>query len=317
MNLRGGRAMSVPEFIKYRERTVIGASLTVIVPTGQYDPARLINPGAHRVGFKPELGLTRRLGRWAWDGYGGLWVFTENSSFFPGNSVRKQNMITSLEFHLGYYLRPRAWVSFDSNFWVGGNTVVNGVENQDRARNSRLGGTISMPLSRHNSLKFSASTGAIVRVGGNFTTYYGRVAVLLADKAEVGRLATRGLDYAARFRFFGRNRVEPQEVLTRWSRRLRVRDERSEARTATLFRAIGKSNCRKVIRTAFLQVVARAADRRTASAPVCSRHGELRDREYRAGSDDDLPRSERARMSRPRISEELHSRYILGYAPPA
>jgi hypothetical protein len=79
-------------------------------------------------------------------------------------------VITSLEFHLGYYLRPRAWVSFDSNFWVGGNTVVNGVENQDRARNSRLGGTISIPLSRHNSLKFSASTGAIVRVGGNFTT---------------------------------------------------------------------------------------------------------------------------------------------------
>jgi len=170
VNLRGGRAMSVPEFIKYRERTVIGASLTVIVPTGQYDPARLINPGAHRVGFKPEVGLTRRLGRWAWDGYGGLWVFTENPTFFPGNSIRKQNMITSLEFHLGYYLRPRAWVSFDSNFWVGGNTVVNGVENQDRARNSRVGGTISLPLSRHNSLKFSASTGAIVRVGGNFTT---------------------------------------------------------------------------------------------------------------------------------------------------
>ena len=137
VNLRGGRAMSVPEFIKYRERTVIGASLTIIVPTGQYDPARLINPGAHRVGFKPEVGLTRRLGKWAWDGYGGLWVFTENSSFFPGNSVRKQNLITSLEFHLGYYVRPRAWVSFDSNFWVGGNTVINGVENQDRARNSR------------------------------------------------------------------------------------------------------------------------------------------------------------------------------------
>lgn len=75
---------------------------------------------------------------------------------------RTHNRIT--EFHAGYYLRPRLWLSFDSNFWSGGNTVVNGKENDHRGRNSRLGGTISVPLTKHQSLKFSASTG--VRVGG-------------------------------------------------------------------------------------------------------------------------------------------------------
>ena len=169
VNLHGGPAMKLREFVKYRERTIIGVSFTMVTATGQYDPARLINPGTNRWAFKPEVGFARRLGRWALDGYGGAWLFTTNPQYFPGTSVRKQNAIASLEFHLGYYVRPRLWVSFDSNFWSGGSTVVNGVSNDDAARNSRLGGTVAVPITRHHSFKLTASRGAIVRVGGNFT----------------------------------------------------------------------------------------------------------------------------------------------------
>jgi hypothetical protein len=62
------------------------------------------------------------------------------------------------------------WASFDSNFWYGGNTVLNGALNNDHARNSRLGGTVAVPVDRHQSFKFSASRGAIARIGGNFTS---------------------------------------------------------------------------------------------------------------------------------------------------
>lgn len=34
VNLYGGPAVRLPKFAKYRERTIIGASLTVVVPTG-------------------------------------------------------------------------------------------------------------------------------------------------------------------------------------------------------------------------------------------------------------------------------------------
>jgi hypothetical protein len=170
VNLRGGRVMTLPEFAKYHERTVIGASLTVVVPTGQYDPAKLLNVGTNRWGFKPEIGISHRLGHWAFDGYAGAWLYTTNSNFFPGSNVRYQNPIASLEFHAGYYVRPRMWVSFDSNFWSGGSTVLDGVNKNDGARNSRLGGTAAIPITRHQSLKFSVSKGAIVRVGGDFTS---------------------------------------------------------------------------------------------------------------------------------------------------
>jgi hypothetical protein len=170
VNLHGGRAMSVPEYMKYRERTVIGASVTMVVPTGQYDPKKLINPGANRWAFKPEVGLARRLGRWAVDGYAGVWLFSSNSQFYPGKSYRQQNPMPSLEFHVGYYFRPRMWVTFDSNFWSRGNTVLNGVTNNDSARNSRVGGTAAIPIGRHQSFKFSVSRGATVRIGGNFTS---------------------------------------------------------------------------------------------------------------------------------------------------
>ncbi len=170
VNLLGGPAMTVPEFVKQRERLIIGASMTVVAPVGQYDPARIINPGSNRWAAKPEIGFARRMGRWAFDAYAGMWIFSTNSKFYPGKGVREQKVMPSLEFHLGYYLRPRMWVSFDSNFWARGSTVLNGFEKNDGARNSRVGGTFALPVTRHHSLKFSASRGAAVRVGGNFTT---------------------------------------------------------------------------------------------------------------------------------------------------
>ena len=57
VNLLGGPAMTVPEFVKHQERLIIGASVTVVAPVGQYDPARLINPGANRWAAKPEIGV--------------------------------------------------------------------------------------------------------------------------------------------------------------------------------------------------------------------------------------------------------------------
>ncbi len=75
----------------------------------------------------------------------------------------------TLEGHLSYNVRPRLWVSLDGNFWYGGKTSLNGVQNPATLqRNSRLGGTGALPITRHQSLKVSYSRGTYIRFGGNF-----------------------------------------------------------------------------------------------------------------------------------------------------
>jgi hypothetical protein len=62
VNLKGGPAMPVEKFVKWRQKVLLGASLKVVAPTGQYDPTKLINWGTNRWSFKPEFGYSQRWG---------------------------------------------------------------------------------------------------------------------------------------------------------------------------------------------------------------------------------------------------------------
>ncbi len=170
INLMGGPALAARDFSFWREKLLIGMSFTAVVPTGQYDSARLINGGANRWAFKPEVGISKRWGRWGADWYAGIWVFTPNDHWFPGDSVRKQKAVGAGEAHITYYFRPRLWASLDGNFWVGGRSEINGQLNADEQRNSRSGATVAVPVNRNQSIKASYARGAYVRIGGNYTT---------------------------------------------------------------------------------------------------------------------------------------------------
>jgi hypothetical protein len=167
--------MDLGEFRKWQQKLLVGASLKVVAPTGQYDPTKLINLGANRWAFKPEIGLSRRWGSWILDAYAAVWFFTENPEFFsrnqyfPGVQSQTQEPIFAFETHLSYDFRPRLWVSLDANFWRGGRTSLNGVENPATLqKSSRIGVTASSPLTRHQSIKVGYADGAYVRFGGDY-----------------------------------------------------------------------------------------------------------------------------------------------------
>jgi hypothetical protein len=175
VNLKGAPAMALPEFAKWRQKTLIGASLKVVAPTGQYDPTKLVNLGANRWAFKPELGLSQRWGRFILDAYAAVWLFTENPEFFsrnqyfPGTRAQTQDPIYAFETHLSYDFRPRLWVSLDGNFWYGGRTTLDGVENPATLQKaSRIGVTASFPITRRQSVKVGYADGAYVRFGGDY-----------------------------------------------------------------------------------------------------------------------------------------------------
>jgi hypothetical protein len=176
VNLKGGPAMDQRDYVKWRQKTLLGVSIRVVAPTGQYDSAKLINYGSNRWAFKPEFGLSKRRGHWLVDTYGAWWFFTANHDFFspkqssPKNS-RTESPVFAFEGHLSYDVKPRLWVSLDGNFWVGGRTSVNAVTNPNTTqRNSRLGATVSVPVNQHQALKVSYSRGAYIRYGGNYDT---------------------------------------------------------------------------------------------------------------------------------------------------
>ena len=175
MNLKGGPAMDLQEFRKWQQKTLLGLSLKIVIPTGQYDPTKLINYGANRWAFKPEVGLSRRWGHWVVDGYGALWLFTTNHDFFsrnqfsPGTNTQEQHPTFAFEGHLSYDVKPRLWASLDSNFWFGGQTSLNGTENPNTLqRNSHVGSTVSVPVNKHQSFKVSYNRGAYIIYGGNY-----------------------------------------------------------------------------------------------------------------------------------------------------
>jgi hypothetical protein len=168
-NLLGGPALTPEEFMQRSPQTIVGASLSVVAPTGQYVPARIINVGSNRWAFKPEIGLSQPIGNWFVEGAAGVWLFTDNTDFFGGRR-RSQDPLPVLQWHGGYNWRPGLWIAADVTYFTGGQTSVNGVEDQDLQRNVRYGVTLSFPLSAQWSGKLAWSRGLTTSIGGNFQT---------------------------------------------------------------------------------------------------------------------------------------------------
>jgi outer membrane putative beta-barrel porin/alpha-amylase len=166
----GGTAKTPKEFATRKPGTIIGTSLSVIAPTGQYDPARLVNPGSNRWAFKPEIGLSKPRGKWTMETTVGTWLFTPNRNFF-GGARRQQQPLVSLQAHLIYTLRRRMWASVDGTYFTGGRTKVNDVLNEDRQKNARTGATFAYPLTQQQSIKFAWAKGVTTRIGGDLNMF--------------------------------------------------------------------------------------------------------------------------------------------------
>ena len=166
VNLYGAPALTRQAFAGYQSRTIVGLSLSATMPVGQYDPAHAINIGTNRWSFAPEVGISRRSGRWTLEGDIGAVLFTDNTNYVNGGT-REQAPIATLQAHLIHTIRPGFWVAADGNFWRGGRVTTNGTPAVEQQHNSRLGVTVAVPIRRHQ-VRIAFSTGAYVRLGGDF-----------------------------------------------------------------------------------------------------------------------------------------------------
>ena len=171
VNLIGGPAMPIEKFARWKQKVLLGASLKIVAPTGQYDPVKLVNWGINRWAFKPELGYSQHWGNWLLDAYAGVWFYTTNSAFYgvPSPKPQTEEPVGALEGHLSRNFKTGTWASLDGNFWWGGVTSLSGIQNlATRQTGSRIGATVAWRFSRHQSLKVSYSDGTYIRFGGNY-----------------------------------------------------------------------------------------------------------------------------------------------------
>ena len=170
VNLLGGPALTPQEFRQHKPETSLGASVVVSAPFGQYDPAKLINLGTNRWACKPELGLSQPVGNWVFELYGGVWLFETNDNYY-GGKVRSQDPLAAYQAHIGYDVSPGLWGAFDFTYYAGGETTIDGMPQHDRQDNTRVGLTVSVPITKGQTLKLAWSRGVSVRIGSNFDTF--------------------------------------------------------------------------------------------------------------------------------------------------
>jgi hypothetical protein len=166
-NLYGAPAVNLKEFAAYEQDVIVGASLRVIAPTGQYDNTRIVNIGGNRWSFKPEIGVSKAAGPWTLELVAAATFYTDNTDF-NGGKARSQENIYSLQAHVIRSYSSGIWASLSGTYFTGGRTTIDGVRANDLQQNWRLGGTVAFPVDRHNSVKLYASSGVSDRTGNDF-----------------------------------------------------------------------------------------------------------------------------------------------------
>jgi hypothetical protein len=169
VNFVGAPALSMTEFAEYRQNLIVGASLQVSTPTGQYDPSRLINIGTNRWSARAEIGMSKTEGPWFLELALSARYYQANDDFF-GGLVRKEDPIYQLQGHLVRNLRSGHWFALDVNYYRGGETTTGGIANPNLQSNARFGATLSIPFGAKQSLKILLSRGVLTRTGTDVST---------------------------------------------------------------------------------------------------------------------------------------------------
>jgi len=167
----GTDPLSPPDFINREQKKFnLGTSVRVLAPLGQYDPTKFLNLGTNRWTIKLTLAGSYTIAqRLVLEGHFNSVFFTENNSFFNGNTL-KQKPLLSTQFHATYIIKPGIWVAASYGRSYLGETVLNGEEQDNMQNTSRYGMVCSYRLSQHNALKLGFTSGITARYGANFTS---------------------------------------------------------------------------------------------------------------------------------------------------
>lgn len=165
----GAPALKRTEFAGFRPKTIVGATLRLGVPFGQYDPNRLVNLSSHRWTISPQLGVSHLAGRFFFEANAGIWLFTDNGAFL-GTSTQSQDPLFTFQAHVVYRFPRGLWIAASSRQSLGGAVQVDDGDKLRMEANNRVGLTLGVPLGLRYAIRFAATTGLTATVGNDYTT---------------------------------------------------------------------------------------------------------------------------------------------------
>lgn len=167
VNFFGAPVLSVQEFAGWQQDLIIGASVQVSAPLGQYDRDKLVNLGNNRWSVKPDLGVSKAWGEFTLELSSGVIFFTDNDDYFGGRNL-EQDPVSTTQLHAMYNFGRGIWAALSGTYDYGGRTAIDGVRSDDLQSNWRTGVTFGLPVNRNNSIKLYASTGVSTRTGSDY-----------------------------------------------------------------------------------------------------------------------------------------------------
>jgi hypothetical protein len=170
VNFHGAPALSLQEFSSYQQDLVIGASVQVSAPLGQYDRDKLVNLGNNRWFVRPDIGMSKAWGPATLELSSGMFLFSDNEDYLSGKKQEREPIYTA-QIHGTYNFGGGVWAALSGTFDYGGRTKVDGVPSNDLQNGWRVGATLALPVDRNNSIKLYASDGVSVNLGTNFTLF--------------------------------------------------------------------------------------------------------------------------------------------------
>lgn len=136
VNLFGAPALSKEEFKSWTPETFASIHLVLTAPTGPYDASDVLNTGSNRWIFTPTINYsyTPDEGRTWLEAYATAKFFSENEA-----TNTRQDPLFLFEGHASRNLTDQIWLSADGYYNVGGESYVDGVDQDDAANTLRLG----------------------------------------------------------------------------------------------------------------------------------------------------------------------------------
>ncbi len=168
VGLLGAPALKPAVFMKYRQGFQMYGLLSAYVPVGEYSSSQPLNIGTNRWTVRFGLPMVQPFGSAPKSSFleviPSISVFTDNDDPY-GADLREQDPLFTLESHLSHNFTAKFWGSLDLRYQSGGETITDGVPDDNRMH--QFGAGLSLGYALTPAWMLQATYGEIVAADDN------------------------------------------------------------------------------------------------------------------------------------------------------